>query len=89
MPIVQPNEGIRGVPTGTGVNMLMQFEGYMNSTVYGAAFKNVVDKYMGHPNYYRVPTRLANGTVADCAYFVGSTAQPQHTVTAHSHSTQS
>lgn len=69
LPIVQPGEGIRGVPAGGGVNMLMQFEGYMNSSVYGAAFKNVVDKYMTHPNYYRVPTRLANGTVTDCAYF--------------------
>lgn len=70
LPVVQPNEGIRAVNLGhNGPNMLMQFEGYMNSSVYQSAFHNIVDKYFSHPNYYKVPTKLTNGTVANCAYF--------------------
>ena len=41
----------------------------MNASVYTAAFTNLVTKYFVRPNYYKVPTVLANGTTADCAYF--------------------
>lgn len=36
---------------------------------YTGGFRYIVDTYFNHPNYYRVPTTLRNGTVAQCPYF--------------------
>jgi hypothetical protein len=47
----------------------MQHLRYMNSSVYLGGFKSMISKYFVHPNYYKVPTVLRNGTIADCAYF--------------------
>ena len=41
----------------------------MNSTVVRAAADYVSEKYFSQSNYYRVPTRLANGTTAECCLF--------------------
>ena len=49
--------------------MLLQYDGFMNATTYEAAFVAIVDKYFSQPNYYKVPTMLKNGTVAQCNYY--------------------
>ena len=33
------------------------------------AFRYIVKRYFSQPNYYRVPTVLTNGSVADCCFF--------------------
>lgn len=69
-PIVQPGEGPRGIPgSGPGANMLLQYDGFMNASVYQGAFETIVDKYFTTPNYYKVPTMLPNGTKAQCNYY--------------------
>ena len=50
----------------------------MNASVYGAAFEYIASRYFTQPSYYRVPTVLANGTTAQCAYF--SFYQPEYLV---------
>lgn len=67
----KPKEGPRGVPesAGSAVNLLLQYDGFMNTTVYTKAFTNIIEKYFKQPNYYKVPTKLANGTIAQCNYF--------------------
>lgn len=40
---------------GSGTNkLLLQFDGFMNASVYAAAFEQTVQKYFGNPNYYKV-----------------------------------
>ena len=48
---------------------LLVFDGFMNSTVYNNAFAYIAKTYFTQPNYWRVPTKLANGSTADCAFF--------------------
>jgi hypothetical protein len=55
---------------------LQLFDGYMNATVYRNAFKYIAETYFTQPNYYRVPTKLANGTTAQCCFF--SFYQPEY-----------
>lgn len=50
-------------------NLLLQFDGFMNASVYVGAFQHVAKTYFTRSNYYRVPTTLANGTVAQCCYY--------------------
>jgi len=64
---VYPGEKPRGVDGR--VNMLLQYDGFMNRSVYTAAFRYAVDNYFVAPNYYKVPTKLRNGTTAQCAYY--------------------
>ena len=65
-------------PIGPGAdpNMLLMFDGYMSAQVYRNAFAYIAKTYFTQPNYYRAPTRLANGTVAQCCFF--SMYQPQY-----------
>ena len=49
--VVHPGQPPRGVNSPHGANMLLQFDGYMNASVYTAAFEYVVDHYFVHPNY--------------------------------------
>lgn len=99
-PELQPvhvNEGARAINVDKGPNLLLQFDGFMNASVYTSAFQHVARTYFVNPNYYRVPTKLANGTVADCAYFamyqmeyfteaVGGATKVMRNVTAANHS---
>ena len=41
----------------------------MNGTIYSNAFAYIAKTYFTQPNYWRVPTKLANGSTADCAFF--------------------
>ena len=67
---VEPNAPYHGVTPGHSDNtLLLQFDGYMNATVYTNAFHYVVDTYFTKPHYYCAPTTLSNGTVAQCPYF--------------------
>eukprot|EP00037_Helgoeca_nana_P033810 m.419521 g.419521 ORF g.419521 m.419521 type:complete len:462 (+) comp31601_c0_seq1:62-1447(+) len=69
-PVIQPNEPHHGVTPDQAANtLLLQFDGYMNASVYTGGFRYIVDTYFHHPNHYRVPTPLRNGTVAQCPYF--------------------
>lgn len=52
-----------------GTKMLMIFDGLMNAKVYMGGFQHAITTYFKRPNYYRAPTRLPNGTVAQCPYF--------------------
>jgi hypothetical protein len=47
-------------PTGKPQELLL-FDGFMNRTVYNNAFKYIAKNYFTKSNYYRVPTKLANG----------------------------
>ena len=49
---------------GTGVA-----DGYMSAEVYRNAFRYIAKTYFTQPNYYKAPTRLPNGTSADCCFF--------------------
>ena len=55
---------------------LQMFDGYMDADVYRKAFKYVAETYFVQPNYYRVPTKLPNGTSARCCFF--SFYQPEY-----------
>eukprot|EP00041_Stephanoeca_diplocostata_P023715 m.588374 g.588374 ORF g.588374 m.588374 type:complete len:456 (-) comp22364_c0_seq1:806-2173(-) len=66
---VHVNEGARAVNVDNGPNLLLQFDGFMNASIYTSAFEHVAKTYFVKKNYYRVPTKLSNGTVARCAYF--------------------
>ncbi len=52
-----------------GIKELLIFDGFMNASVYMAGFEHAINTYFLHPNYYRAPTILPNGTVAQCGYF--------------------
>eukprot|EP00937_MAST-01D_sp_MAST-1D-sp2_P000780 g780.t1 len=62
-------------PSGP-VQELLVFDGFMNRTVYKNAYEYIARQYFTQPNYYRVPTRLANGTVGQCCFF--SFYQPEY-----------
>ena len=44
-------------------------DGYMSAEVYRNAFRYIAKTYFTQPNYYKAPTRLPNGTRADCCFF--------------------
>eukprot|EP00054_Salpingoeca_dolichothecata_P012853 m.71386 g.71386 ORF g.71386 m.71386 type:complete len:430 (+) comp20159_c0_seq5:10-1299(+) len=50
-------------------NMLLIYNGFMNASVYEAAFEYVTSTYFTKSNYYKLPTKLSNGTTADCCFF--------------------
>jgi hypothetical protein len=52
-----------------GPAQLQMFSEYMDDQVYRNAFKYIAENYFTKPNYYKAPTKLANGTVADCCFF--------------------
>ena len=58
------------------VQQLQMFDGYMTTEVYQTAFKYIAQNYFSKPNYYRVPTKLPNGTTANCCFF--SFYQPEY-----------
>eukprot|EP00041_Stephanoeca_diplocostata_P006759 m.93001 g.93001 ORF g.93001 m.93001 type:complete len:334 (+) comp16527_c1_seq4:105-1106(+) len=68
-PVITPGEKPRGVAGAGDNNLLLQFDGFMNASVYLGAFQHVAKTYFTRSNYYRVPTTLANGTVAQCCYY--------------------
>jgi hypothetical protein len=49
--------------------MLLMFDGFLSPTVYRNAFTYIASTYFTEPNYYRAPTKLANGTTAMCCFF--------------------
>jgi hypothetical protein len=51
------------------VQELLVFDGFMTPSVYKYAFLYVAKQYFTEPNYYRAPTKLANGTTAMCCFF--------------------
>ena len=63
------------VGAGVWPGMLLMFDGYLAPDVYRNAFKHIAETYFTAPNYYKAPTRLANGTTAQCCFF--SMYQPE------------
>jgi hypothetical protein len=51
------------------VRELLLFDGFMNRTVYKNAYEYIAKTYFNQPNYYRVPTTVANGSTVDCCFF--------------------
>ena len=41
----------------------------MSAEVYRNAFRYIAKTYFTQPNYYKAPTRLPNGSTADCCFF--------------------
>ena len=41
----------------------------MSAEVYRNAFRYIAKTYFTQPNYYKAPTRLPNGSRADCCFF--------------------
>ena len=68
-----PDEPLSGA--GVQVAELQMFDGFMSAEVYRNAFKYIAETYFTQPNYYKAPTKLANGSTADCCFF--SFYQPQ------------
>lgn len=40
----------------------------MNASVYRNAFTYIAKTYFTQPNYYKAPTKLANGRTTDCPF---------------------
>ena len=51
------------------IAQLQMFDGFMSATVYRNAFKYIAKTYFTQPNYYRAPTKLPNGSTAECCLF--------------------
>ena len=56
--------------------MLLMFDGFLSAQAYRNAFAYIAKTYFTQSNYYKAPTRLANGTMARCCFF--SMYQPQY-----------
>jgi hypothetical protein len=63
-------------PGATPLPQLQMFDGYMEPQVYRNAFKYIATTYFTKSNYYKVPTKLPDGTTANCSFF--SFYQPEY-----------
>jgi len=57
------------VPNCTKFAQLQMFSEWMCDQVYLNAFKYIAQNYFTKSNYYKAPTKLANGSTADCCFF--------------------
>eukprot|EP01052_Picozoa_sp_SAG31_P043399 SAG31_NODE_7215_length_1753_cov_1.231560_2_plen_400_part_01 len=50
-------------------DQLLMFDGWMEQSVYEAAFEHIATKFFTLDNYYTVPTKQRDGSIKDCVLF--------------------